>query len=608
MATLNNMFGKVKEFGGIVFFCFKVSWQASKKYLLIRSLIEIAVAVIPFSMIVLSKELLNFLVSVPGNGTNASISTYIYRLSMLLSMMLFLSVVSRILSKVKDYFGGVHRDMITRVVETQIAEKSAGLDLSYFDSAKFYNEMNNAKRDSNALQTLSWFVMDAIRSSIQFIASFIILVKLNPVFALLLIITGVPSIILEKSFAEVTYRWQRNHIPEERKMGYIMNILTGNNFAKDIRLFGIQSELLSRYHTMWKKWFHEKRRITYGKGKWVVLLSALPEIGAIGITLFIGMEIIFGRLTVGDYSLYTGMVGQLMDGLFMLITLSSRIYDNNIRLMNYNNFMRWESNVKDTGTTIPEMLNEISFVNVSFKYPGTDQYILKNASFTLSKNERIALVGLNGAGKSTIVKLILRYYDPTEGEILINGINLKDYDLKAYRKHFSVMFQDYANYAFTIRENITLSDLGNKENMEKLNSAIERSGVQSVIDKYDSGLDTYLTRQFEEEGKELSGGEWQKIALARTFFRDGDIIILDEPSASLDPEAEHKIFQKFAELCEGKGAIFISHRLSNVTMADRIIVLDNGKVVEDGTHKKLMEQKGKYSYLFNLQAEKYKVG
>lgn len=606
MITLKNMLGKVKEFGNIVFFCFKVSWLASKKYLLIRSLIEIVIAVIPFSMIVLRKEFLNFLVSIPGTDVTSSIS--IYKLSILLSLMLLLSVVNRIITKAKDYFGGIHKDLITRMIETQIAEKSANLDLSYFDSAKFYNEMNNAKRDSNALQTLSWFVMDALRSGIQFIVSFIILAKLNFVFAILLIATGVPSIISEKSFAEVIYRWQRNHMPEERKMGYIMNILTGNNFAKDIRLFGIQTDLLSRYHTMWEKWFHEKRRITYVKGKWVVLLSALPEIGSTAITLFIGIEIIFGRLTVGDYGLYTGMVGQLMGGMFMLITLSSRIYDNNIRLLNYNNFMKWESNIKDTGILIPELLTEISFVNVSFKYPGTERYILKNVNFTLLRNEKIALVGLNGAGKSTIVKLILRYYEPTEGEILVNRINLKEYDIKAYRKHFSVMFQDYANYAFTIRENITLSDLDNKENIDKLKRATERSGVQSVIDKCDSGLETYLTRQFEEDGKELSGGEWQKIALARTFFRDGDIIILDEPSASLDPEAEHKVFQKFAQLCEGKGAIFISHRLSNVTMADRIIVLDGGEVIEAGTHKKLMELKGKYSYLFNLQADKYKVG
>ena len=191
---------------------------------------------------------------------------------------------------------------------------------------------------------------------------------------------------------------------------------------------------------------------------------------------------------------------------------------------------------------------------------------------------------------------------------MVNGIDIREYDIEQYRSHFSVMFQDYANYAFTVRDNITMSDLDYREDIVKLNNAIERSGVQSVVNKYSAGLDTYLTRQFEEEGEELSGGEWQKICLARTFFREGDIIILDEPSAALDPEAEHQVFKKFAELCEGKGAIFISHRLSNVTMADRIIVLENGEIIEDGSHRELMDLNGKYFYMFKLQAEKYMAG
>lgn len=606
MIIVNSTLKKLKELLYIIRFCFKVSWKASKKYVVIRSVIEITVSGIPFVTITLSKELINFLAAVPGMKVDVSES--LYNLILLLSIVLFLKIVSRFTNRIKDYCGGVHKDLISREIDTQIAEQSAALDLSYFDSAKFYNEMNNARRDSSALQTLTWLVMDVIRSSIQFVVSLIVLLKLNTIFALLLIATGIPSIISERKFTEVIYRWQRNHVPEERKMGYIMGILTGRGFAKDVRLYNIQKELLSRYNSMWDKWFKDKRDTTFERSKWVMLFSALPEFGVIVISLYVGIEIMHGRLTIGDYSLYTGMVGQLMGGLFMIILLTSNIYDNNLRIVNYNNFLKWESNIKDTGTIIPEPPMEISFVHVAFKYPGTDEYILKNVSFTMSQNEKVALVGLNGAGKSTIVKLILRYYDPTEGEILVNGTNLKEYDLKAYRKLFSVMFQDYANYAFTIEENITLSNLDNRDNLEKIKMACDKSGAQSVADKYETGLDTYLTRQFEEDGKELSGGEWQKIALARTFFREGDIIILDEPSARLDPEAEHQIFTKFAELCEGKGAIFISHRLSNVTMADRIIVLDDGKVIEDGSHKKLMELKGKYSYLFNLQAEKYKVG
>lgn len=600
------MYKKLQEFLHTVQFCFKISWEASKKYHLIRSALEIILAGIPFVIIIMGKEIINFFVDIPMK--KMSVSDKIYNLVVLLSILMFLNILNRLITKMKDYYSGMHKDLISKEIEIQIGEKAASLDLSYFDSVKFYNEMNNAKRDSGSLQTLTWFVMDLIRSCIQFFISFIVLARLNVIFAFMLIAAGIPSIFMEKKFREVIYNWQRNHVPEERKMGYIMSILTGGIFAKDMRLFGIKGELLSRYKSMWDSWFKGKRETTYKMSKWLVLLSALPEIGSIGISLYVGIKIISGDLTIGDYSLYSGMIGQLMGGLFMVITLISSIYDNNLRLINYNNFIRWESKVKDTGckTLMPPL--EIRFENVTFKYPDTEQYILNNLTFSISGNEKIALVGLNGAGKSTIIKLLLRYYDPSEGRILVNGVDIRECDLKEYRKHFSIMFQDYANYAFTIRENIVLSDLDNKDNIEKIKMAAHRSGAQNIVDKYDTGMDTYLTRQFEEAGKELSGGEWQKIALARTFFRDGDIIILDEPSASLDAEAEHQIFEKFAELCKGKGAIFISHRLSNITMADRIIVLEKGGVIEEGSHRDLMNIKGKYSYMFNLQKDRYKVG
>jgi ATP-binding cassette subfamily B protein len=606
MAIKKGISKKAGELFETVRFCFKISWKASHRYFLIRLFLEIIVAGIPFAVIFLSKEIINFFVALPGAITEASISIQTFVL--LISLLLILKITSNLFNKMKEYCSKMHRDLISREMEAQIARHTAALDLSYFDSSKFYNEINNARRDSSAMQTLTWFVMDIIRLGIQFAFSFIVLAMLNAVFAFVLIAAGIPSVIYEKKLTGVIYMWQRKQVPEERKMNYVINILTGREFAKDIRLFGIQKELLSRYNLMWDKWFNNKRDTTYKNSKKVMLLSVLPGIGAVGISLFVGIEIIYGRLTVGDYSLYSGMIEQLMGGMFSIIVLISQIYDNNIRLVNYKNFMKWESNIKEAGNVIPAAPFEIRFVDVAFKYPGADRYILRNVNFSISQNEKVALVGLNGAGKSTIVKLLLRYYDPTEGRILVNGTDIRKYDLKEYRRHFSVMFQDYANYAFTIRENITLSNADNKEDIDKLKTALERSGAQSVVDRHDTGLDTYLTRQFVEEGKELSGGEWQKIALARTFFREGDIIILDEPSAALDPEAEHQVFEKFAELCKGKGAVFISHRLSNVIMADRIIVLENGEVIEDGSHRELMKMNGKYSYLFNLQAEKYMAG
>ena len=285
----------------------------------------------------------------------------------------------------------------------------------------------------------------------------------------------------------------------------------------------------------------------------------------------------------------------------------ANILDNNIRITNFNKFLEWESLLKPCGTKKPESYFTIEFRDVSFQYPGSNKYVLENLNFSINSNEKVALVGKNGAGKSTIIKLILRYYDPTTGKILINGTDIKEYDIEILRKQFTVMFQDYANYAFTIKENITIADMDNKDNDEKVMDSCIKSGAENLISKFDKGIDTYLTGMFEEDGKELSGGEWQKIGLARTFFREGKIVVLDEPSAALDPEAEHYIFKKFSELSEGKGAILISHRLANIIMVDKIIVLDKTRIVEVGTHKELIERKGHYAYLFGLQAEKYKV-
>ncbi|GFZ33312.1 ABC transporter permease [Clostridium zeae] len=585
-----------------IIFCMKISWQASKVFTALRIVLELASSVIPFINIYLGKEILDLLVKlVSGGGEADSVEGFIRLIIQLTAV----QACSKVMEKIKEFSSGLHNDYITNHVNILIGKKSISLDLCFFDSTKYYDEITNANRDSMFVQMYIWSIMQGISSVFKLITCFILLCNLNVVFAILLIFAIIPSMIIEKRYTEKVYNWQRDTVPEERKYRYILNIFSNRLFAKDMRIYNLGDEMISKYKKSWAKWFAGKKNIISKKAFLVCVVSTLPEICYAGMMYYVGINIIHGKLTIGDYNLYTGYFGEMIGALFLLVYTFSRIFDETLRIDNFRKFLAWENTIQDLGDKKVDKSFFVEFRNVAFKYPNSDSFILKNLSFTIDSKEKTALVGINGAGKSTIIKLMLRFYEATEGEILINGINIKEYKLESLRGRFSVMFQDYANYAFTVKENIVFSDLKNKDDESRIKDACKKSGFDSVVNKFDAGLNTFLTREFEEEGQELSGGQWQKLAIARTFFKDGDVIILDEPSAALDAESEHHIFKMFAELCKGKGAIFISHRLSNVVMADKIIVLDDGKVVESGSHSSLIKLKGKYAYLFNLQAEKY---
>ncbi len=387
-------------------------------------------------------------------------------------------------------------------------------------------------------------------------------------------------------------------------MYYYGDVLRGRGYAEEMRLYNNFRYFTGKYFDMWRSWFSEKNR--YGiRHNTRLFLGNLVQTAGIGIT-FVYSLIAFsaGRIAVGDIQYMVnlgeqvkGQIGRLFDSALDLSKQSREITV--IR-----EFLSWEPQIQSHGSRVPDPLPSITFNNVTFRYPNTDQNILEDCSFTVKSGEKVAFVGLNGAGKSTVIKLLLRFYDPDEGEILINGINAKEYDIKALRSIFGAQFQNYVTYSMTVAENITLSD-GGRLDPDRLQRALEFSGADKTVAEFENGIDTEITRMFDESGEELSGGQRQKLSLSRAFYRNADILILDEPSASLDPEAEHEIFDKFISLWQDKGAILISHRLSNVTSCDRIIVLDGCRIVEQGTHRELIELGGKYAYLFRLQADKY---
>ncbi|MDD5602835.1 MAG: ABC transporter ATP-binding protein [Eubacteriales bacterium] len=583
-------------------FSFKVSYTASKKYFIMRILLEILLAVQPILVTFIGREIINTLVSFIG-GTDYHRN--IIFLAQLLGISLTFQIAGSVLRKINEFCTGIHQDMLNNFIDVQIAEKTSSLDISFFDSPKFHNELTNARRDSQAVPSLAWHVVTIIRSSIQMVTTAILLAQLNIYFPILIFILNIPTVITERKYSLKLYNWTRRRVPEQRRMSYLLNILTGAAYAKDTRMFDLTGSIFDRFREQWDSWFKEKKNISLKRGIYTTITNFIPQLALIGITLYLGVEIVYGRLKLGDYTFYNGITHQLTSSVTSLISSIAIVYEYDLKISNYRAFLETQPTVFDTGSLTPSLIPSIEFRNVSFKYPGTDKYVLNNVSFAIKPGEKIALVGLNGAGKSTITKLMVRFYDVDEGEVLIDGRNIKEYSLRELRKRFTSQFQDFASYAFTVNESITISDLKNKDNRNQLDYALDMSGVDKLLEKWPSGLETYLTRQFDENGVQLSGGEWQKISLARAFFRDTGVVILDEPTSALDPEAERRVFGQLAELCRGKSAVFVSHRLSNVTMADKILVIENSVLAEYGTHNELMSKNGRYAYLFNLQAEKY---
>lgn len=526
-----------------------------------------------------------------------------------LGIYLLLQVTISVLTKINSIIFEIINRKATRRLDTGIMQKMAEVDTAFFDNPANSDKLTAAQTSETYITSNMCWVVDTIIRIIAFISGLIIFLSYNPLLGLIYIATFIPGAILSYRHRKKTDEWSLDNIPKTREKNYYKSLLTGGNTAKDLRLYNLADYFKSKYNELWKK-IREEREKLFVKGIVISFLtSLLTYIGIVIIMLLSVHWVLLGTMAIGTLALYIGLAESSGENFKQIIEdFACQVEIDVPRVINYLDFLQYKNEIIDDGTEKISGCPEIEFKNVYFRYPGNEEYTIKNLNLKIESGKKIALIGVNGAGKTTLVKLLLRFYEPESGEILIGGKSIRSYPTGELGRMFGVCFQDVQKYSLSLRENIAISDIDRQWDDDAVMSAAKASGADGVIKTASDGLNTKMTRMFENDGLELSGGQWQRLALARAFFRQAQFIILDEPSSALDPEAEDYIFSSFRELCRDKGGILISHRLSSIIMVDEIVLLDKGSVTESGTHDELMKRNGKYAQMYRLQADKYKGG
>ena len=519
-----------------------------------------------------------------------------------------ITAVSALLSTIGNICQQLLQERVSLRVQTLIIERSATLDLSFFEDAKSYDILQQAQREatSRPVQMVSG-VFGLVRTLITFASMIALLVGLSPWLAVVALVAPIPAFISDSRYGWWGYAIARRNSPIRRRMQYLLTLLTTDTFAKEVKIFTVSDYFIGRFRALAQQYYDDQKGQVTHRYLAGYAWSTLTTLASAGTYLYVAAQAVNGRLTLGDLTLYTQVANQVQSSFQGILSGFSSMYENNLYLSSLFELLEVKPRVVAPEHPVPvphPLRGEIEFQHVSFGYEGSERLVLKDVSFTIAAGETIAIVGRNGAGKTTLIKLLGRLYDPTAGRILIDGTDIREYDPAELRQQIGIMLQDYATYQFTASENIGLGRYEQLEERALVEAAARQSGADEMIGRLPSGYDTMLGKWF-DEGVNLSGGEWQKVALARGFMRDAPILILDEPTAALDAQAEYDLFVKLRALTRGHTAIFISHRFSTVRMADRILVIQDGSLAEQGTHEELLAVDGIYAQLFNLQASSY---
>jgi ATP-binding cassette subfamily B protein len=580
---------------------FKEIWRVSPTFFVTNFVARLLTAVSPVALLWVGKLIIDEVILQISLETQDLSQLWTY-----VGIELGIAVAADLLNRLINLTDGLIGDLYSNASSEKIIRKTNELTLQQLEDPDFYDKLERARQQTSGRVGLMSASLSQVQSIISIGSLIAGLIYFEPLLIILLVLSIIPSFINEVKYSSHRYSVARSWTAERRELDYLRFIGANNQTAKEVKLFGLTDYIAARFNKLSGDYYEINKQLSIKQSIYGSLFNILGILSYYGAYIFIIFKVISGTLSIGELTFLSGSFNRLSNNLQGFFSRFTAISESSLYLRDYFDFLDIE--VTDQAAAFTPIPGEIKIGfelrNVHFGYAGSDSDVLKGINFTIKAGEKIAFVGQNGAGKTTLIKLILRFYEPTQGEILLDGINIAQFDKQEYRRRFGVIFQDFFKYEFSLRENIAVGNIEELNNDPMIQDAAARSLADQVVAVMKDGIDQQLGRRF-AKGQELSGGQWQKVALARAYMKNSDIIVLDEPTSALDAQAEYDVFERFIGLTKGKTSIIISHRFSTVRMADRILVLEDGQVAEIGTHEELMAEPKLYEQLFNLQAAGY---
>jgi len=583
-------------------------WNTHPWYAVIIVVIRIARATLPLAMLWVAKLIIDQAIHLAGQTGPALPRELLW----LVAIEFGLAIVGEALVRGSLVLETLLAELFGNAMSARIMSQAATLDLAHFENAEFYDQLERARQQTTARVGMFVQVLETAQDLVTLVLLSSALIAFDPRLVALLVVAVLPTLVAETHLAALGYALLFRYTPQRRELDYLRYVGAGDFAAKEVKLFGLGSWLVKRYRDLSSEYYEESRRLTLRRALVGVALAAVVTAAYYLAYVAILRSAIAGAITIGSLTFLAASFARGRDLLRRVIGLVSNTAEQALYLRDLFSFLETRPTIVSRKGASPVRLisSGFAFENVGFRYPGTERWVVRNLDLALRPRESVALVGENGAGKTTVVKLLARLYDPTEGRITLDGIDLRDYDLASLHSSLGVIFQDFVRYDMTAYENIAVArvDLlngGRQQGDHLVHAAAQRSLASLVVSRLPNGYEQMLGRRF-ANGVNLSGGEWQKVALARAYLRNAQVLVLDEPTSSLDARAEYEVFQQFAELLRDRMVLLISHRFSTVRMADRIVVLRDGRIIEEGAHDELVASSGLYAELFAMQAEGYR--